>query len=183
MTDKIKAAIFDLDGVITSTASTHATAWKQMFDEYNERRKIEGKEPYEEFTIEVDYTSYIDGKPRYNGVKDFLSSRKINLPFGDPGDSADMETVCGLGNRKNNIFLGKVEKEGVEVLVENVEKAKEWKSTGIKLGIVSSSKNCAMILRTVHLEDLFETMIDGIIAAERGYDGKPASDIFVKASL
>ncbi|MFC2124873.1 trehalose-phosphatase [Bacteroidota bacterium] len=182
MTDKIKAAIFDLDGVITSTASTHSTAWKQMFDEYNERRKNEGKDPYQPFTIEIDYINYVDGKPRYMGVKDFLSSRKIILPFGDPGDPPDAETICGLGNRKNNIFLGIVEKEGAEVLDKNVEKAKKWKSMGIKLGIVSSSKNCEMILKAVHLDDLFETMIDGIISAERGYNGKPAPDIFVKAA-
>jgi len=182
MVERIKAAIFDLDGVITDTASTHARAWKQMFDEFNDRRKRDGLEPYETFSIEVDYTNFVDGKPRYMGVKDFLSSRKIVLPFGDPDDSSDAMTICGLGNRKNNIFLDLVETEGADVLSENVDKAREWKSMGIKLAIVSSSKNCQMILRSVQFEDLFESRICGVISAERNYKGKPAPDIFLKAA-
>ena len=182
MSTHIKAAIFDLDGVITDTANTHAKAWKLMFDLYNERRQNEGKEPYQTFTIENDYIQYIDGKPRYMGVKDFLSSRSIELPFGNREDKADMETVCGLGNMKNHIFLETVEKEGVKVLEENIRKAKEWKKAGIRTAIVSSSKNCRMILQAVNLEDLFETRIDGLVSAEKNYKGKPAPDIFVKAA-
>jgi alpha,alpha-trehalase len=182
MSTRIKAAIFDLDGVITDTANTHAKAWKLMFDQYNERRQNEGKEPYETFTIENDYIQYVDGKPRYMGVKDFLSSRNIELPFGNPEDTPDMETVCGLGNMKNKMFLETVKNEGVEILEENVRKAKEWKKAGIRTAIVSSSKNCRMILQAVHLEDLFETRIDGLISAEKNYKGKPAPDIFVKAA-
>ena len=182
MSKKIKAAIFDLDGVITSTATTHANAWKQMFDQYNDRRKKEGKKPYDTFTIEKDYIQHIDGKLRYTGVKDFLASKNINIPFGEPEDTSDRETICGLGNKKNNIFLDIVDKAGVEILDENVRKAKEWKKAGCKLAIVSSSKNCEMILKAVNLEDLFETRIDGIISARKNYKGKPAPDIFVKAS-
>jgi alpha,alpha-trehalase len=182
MSTRIQAAIFDLDGVITDTANTHAKAWKLMFDLYNERRRKEGKEPYETFTIEKDYIQYVDGKPRYMGVKDYLSSRNIELPFGTPKDTADMETVCGLGNMKNQIFLETVKNEGVEILEENVRKAKEWKKAGMRTAIVSSSKNCQMILQAVQLEDLFETRIDGLVSAEKNYKGKPAPDIFVKAA-
>jgi len=182
MSTRIKAAIFDLDGVITDTANTHAKAWKIMFDQYNEQRQKEGKEPYGTFTIENDYIQYIDGKPRYMGVKDFLSSRNIELPYGNPEDKSDIETVCGLGNMKNQIFLETVTNEGVEILEENVRKAKEWKKAGIRTAIVSSSKNCQMILQAVHLEDLFETRIDGLVSADKNYKGKPAPDIFVKAA-
>jgi alpha,alpha-trehalase len=182
MSTRIKAAIFDLDGVITDTANTHAKAWKLMFDQYNDRRRKEGKEPYETFTIENDYIQHVDGKPRYMGVKDFLSSRNIELPYGTPKDKEDMETVCGLGNRKNEMFLETIKKEGAEILQENVRKAIEWKKAGIRTGIVSSSKNCQMILQSVDLEDLFETRIDGVVSAEKNYKGKPAPDIFVKAA-
>jgi alpha,alpha-trehalase len=181
MPKRIKAAIFDLDGVITDTASTHAKAWKVMFDQYNERRKKEGNEPYTTFT-EEDYIQHVDGKPRYMGVKDFLASRNIDLPFGEPSDPPEKETICGLGNLKNQKFLESIQKEGVEVLEENVIKAKEWKKAGLRLAIVSSSKNCKMILDAVHLSDLFETRIDGIVSAQRNYKGKPAPDIFVEAA-
>ena len=182
MNAPIKAAIFDLDGVITNTAKTHAYAWKLMFDQYNDRRRIEGKEPYETFTLEEDYIQYVDGKPRYMGVKDFLSSRNIELPYGTPEDKEDMETVCGLGNRKNLIFLKTIKKEGVEILEHNVRKAKEWKKAGIRTAIVSSSKNCQLILQSVDLEELFETRIDGVVSAEKKYKGKPAPDIFIQAA-
>jgi len=182
MSNHIKAAIFDLDGVITDTATTHAKAWKLMFDHYNDRRRNEGKEPYETFTIEDDYLQYVDGKPRYMGVKDFLGSRNVELPFGNQEDTPDMETVCGLGNMKNKMFLEIVKNEGVEILEENVRKAKEWKKAGIRTAIVSSSKNCQMILQAVQLEDLFETRIDGLISVDKNYKGKPAPDIFVKAA-
>ena len=142
MSTPIKAAIFDLDGVITNTATTHAKAWKFMFDQYNDRRRNEGKEPYETFTIDKDYIQYVDGKPRYMGVKDFLSSRNIVLPYGTPEDTADMETICGLGNKKNSFFLEIIKKEVAEILEENVRKVKEWKEAGIRTAIVSSSKNC-----------------------------------------
>lgn len=182
MTNQIKAAIFDLDGVITSTATTHANAWKKMFDQYNEQREKEGKESYDAFSIETDYMQHVDGKPRYLGVKDFLASRNIILPYGDPQDPPGKETICGLGNLKNNIFLDLVDKEGVEILTENVQKAKKWKKTGCRLAVVSSSKNCRMILKSVDLEGLFETNIDGIVAAQKKYKGKPAPDIFIKAA-
>jgi hypothetical protein len=129
-----EAVIFDLDGVITKTAATHSHAWKKMFDDYLRYREEKYGEPFREFTSE-DYLHYVDGKPRYDGVKSFLDSRGIDIPYGSPEDTPDMETVCGLGNRKNNAFNEVLRKEGVEVypstvkLMERLKKDGLWEST------------------------------------------------------
>ena len=112
---KFEAVIFDLDGVITKTALVHAAAWKKMFDEYLISREERFGEPFKEFTHAGDYLPFVDGKPRYNGVASFLESRGIEIPFGDPGDDPDKESVCGLGNRKNIMFNKVLDEEGVEV--------------------------------------------------------------------
>lgn len=182
MDHKVKAAIFDLDGVITETASLHAKAWKKMFDAYNEKRKEEGKKTYEEFSIKEDYPPYIDGKPRYDGVQSFLKSREIDLPYGDPEDEPRKETVCGLGNWKNDLFQEIIDEGGVPVLKKNVEKVKEWRKHGLKTAIISSSKNCKKLLEKADLEHLFDVRVDGIVSAERDLDGKPAPDIFLEAA-
>ncbi len=109
------AVIFDLDGVITKTALVHSSAWTRMFNDYLKYREKKYHETFAEFTHEKDYLPYVDGKPRYKGVADFLKSRNIDIPFGDPGDPPDKETVCGLGNRKNNYFTDILENDGVEV--------------------------------------------------------------------
>jgi len=181
-TDKIKIAIFDLDGVITQTASLHAEAWKSMFDKYNDRRKENGKERYSAFSIEKDYPEYIDGMPRYDGVNNFLKSRNIDLDWGSPEDEPGKETVCGLGNLKNEIFLQKLERQGARVIEPNVRTLKKWIGSGLKTAIVSSSKNCKKILRSADLEDLFDVRIDGITSVERDLKGKPAPDIFLEAA-
>ena len=106
------AAVFDLDGVITLTARVHAAAWKQLFDDYLHSREQRFGEPFHEFDPEGDYLAYVDGRPRYQGVKTFLESRGINLPFGTPGDPPEAETVCGLGNRKNALFIAKTQGDG-----------------------------------------------------------------------
>lgn len=182
MSQDIKAAIFDLDGVITETASLHARAWKQMFDAYNEERRKKKESTYKEFSIAEDYTVYIDGKPRYKGVQSFLDSRRIEIPYGDPDDEPGKETICGLGNQKNELFHNIIDKEGVHIIEKNVQKLKEWRSKGLKTAIISSSKNCKKILEAAGAEHLFDVRIDGVISRERNLKGKPDPDIFLEAA-
>ena len=177
-----KAVIFDLDGVITKTALVHSAAWKKMFNDYLREREQKYGEPFREFTHEYDYLTYVDGKPRYDGVKSFLESRGIELPFGDPSDSPDKETVCGLGNRKNKAFNEVLNAEGVEVYDSTVRLLKRLKSEGIKIGVASSSKNCKPVLEKAGLLDMFETRVDGVVSAELKLNGKPEPDIFTTAA-
>jgi beta-phosphoglucomutase family hydrolase len=177
-----KAVVFDMDGVITKTALTHAAAWKKMFDEYLLKREKEHGEAFVEFTHADDYLPYVDGKPRYKGVQSFLESRGIKIPFGDPTDSPGTETVCGLGNQKNIAFNEVLEKEGVEVYPSTVALLNELKNAGIKLGVASSSKNCKPVLERVDLLDIFDARVDGVVSAELGLQGKPEPDIFTTAS-
>ncbi len=176
------AVIFDLDGVITQTALTHAKAWKDMFDQYLKEREKKYDEPFREFTHTGDYLPFVDGKPRYKGVESFLKSRDIDLPFGSPDDSTDMETCCGLGNRKNEAFNAILEQEGAKVYESTVKMIKDLKDAGIKLGVASSSKNCKPVLESVNLLHFFETRVDGVVSAELGLQGKPEPDIFTVAA-
>jgi len=175
------AVIFDMDGVITKTALTHAAAWKKMFDEYLKKREVEHDEKFVEFTHAGDYLPYVDGKPRYKGVASFLESRGIDIPFGDPSDLPDAETVCGLGNSKNNAFNEVLDKEGVEVYPSTVTLINDLKKEGIRLGVASSSKNCKPVLERVNLLNVFEARVDGVVSAELGLHGKPEPDIFTTA--
>ena len=176
------AVIFDLDGVVTKTAVVHAASWKAMFDEFLKSRAEETGEPFKEFTYEEDYLTYVDGKPRYKGVKSFLESRGINLEYGDPSDSVDSETVCALGNRKNIKFVEVLKTEGAEVYETTVELIRDLISKGIRIGVASSSANCQYILQSTGLEELFETRVDGVVSRELGLKGKPEGDIFVTAA-
>ena len=176
-----EAVIFDMDGVITKTALTHASAWKKMFDEYLYKREKEHGELFVEFTHAGDYLPYVDGKPRYKGVQSFLESRGIHIPFGNPSDSAGTETVCGLGNQKNIAFNEVLENEGVEVYSSTVALINELKAAGIKLGVASSSKNCKPVLERVNLLDIFEARVDGVVSTELNLHGKPEPDIFTTA--
>jgi len=176
-----ESVIFDLDGIITKTALVHTRAWKSVFDEYLKIREGRDKEPFPEFTSQ-DYLTYVDGKPRYEGVKSFLESRNINLPFGSPSDSPDKETVCGVGNRKNQRFRQVLKEEGVEVYPSTIEFIKSLKSAGVKVGVASSSKNCRYVLKSAGIEGLFESRVDGEVSAELGLKGKPEGDIFVTAA-
>jgi beta-phosphoglucomutase family hydrolase len=177
-----EAVIFDLDGVITKTAVVHASAWKAMFDEYLKLREDRDGEHFQEFTYEKDYLTYVDGKPRYQGVKSFLESREIYLPFGDKEDLPDKETVCGLGNRKNIKFRECLRTEGVEVYDGAIVLVKDLKANGIHIGVASSSKNCQYVLESARIEQYFETRVDGVVSAELGLQGKPKGDIFVTAA-
>lgn len=169
--------IFDLDGVITDTASIHAKAWKEMFDEF-----LKDKEAQSEFSIEDDYFPYVDGIPRYDGVKQFLESRGIDLPFGNKDDDPDKETICGLGNRKNDLYQKKLDEGDIKVFDDAVKKIKKWRKEGKSTAIISSSKNCKRILDATGLEELFEARVDGVVSEELGLKGKPDPDIFLKAA-
>lgn len=175
------AVIFDLDGVITKTALVHAAAWKTMFDEFLQQWSQKHDVPFVEFQHAHDYLPYVDGRPRYDGVEAFLRSRGINLPYGDPNDNVDVESVCGLGNRKNQVFNDVLQRDGVEVFQSTVDLLQELKDNGVKLGVASSSKNCKQVLERANLLHFFQTRVDGVVLAEQGIPGKPAPDIFIKA--
>ena len=178
---KFDAVIFDLDGVITKTALVHASSWKKMFDEYMHSREERFGDSFREFTHAGDYLPYVDGKPRYKGVESFLESRGIDIPFGDPSDDPDMETVCGLGNKKNIMFNKVLDEDGVEVYESSVEMLEGLKAAGVRIGVASSSKNCKPVLESAGLLHFFETRVDGVVSAEIGLQGKPEPDIFTTA--
>nr|NQU92722.1 beta-phosphoglucomutase family hydrolase [Bacteroidota bacterium] len=176
------AVIFDLDGVITQTALVHSAAWKRMFDDFLKAWSTKNNIPFREFNHERDYLPYVDGKPRYKGVQSFLEHRGIGIPYGDPSNPPDMETVCGLGNRKNQVFNEVLERDGVQVYPTTVALIRELLTKGIKVGVASSSKNCKAVLETAGILDLFETRVDGVVSVELGLQGKPGPDIFTVAA-
>jgi HAD superfamily hydrolase (TIGR01509 family) len=173
-------AIFDMDGVITMTAVVHSSAWKDTFDEYLRCREAKHNEPFSAFT-HADYLAFVDGRPRYQGVESFLQSRGISIPFGDSHDEPGRDTVCGLGNRKNQLFNARLEKEGVPVYESTIELIRQLLQNGIRVGVATSSKNCALVLEKAGIGELFETRVDGVLSAELGLHGKPEPDIFAKA--
>ncbi len=180
--EEFDAVIFDLDGVVTRTATLHARAWKRVFDEYLEGRAGAGAGPFRSFEIETDYAEYVDGMPRYAGVRSFLASRDIQLPDGKIDDAPDRETVCGLGNRKNELYNEMLDAGGAEIFDDAVECLHAWREIGLKTAIVSSSKNCAAVLRSTGLAELFCVRVDGVEAERFGLSGKPDPDIFLKAA-
>jgi beta-phosphoglucomutase family hydrolase len=177
----INALIFDLDGVITQTAKVHAQAWKRMFDDYLLKRGEQEGKVYKPLHIATDYRQYIDGIPRYDGVRNFLASRGIVLPEGNPGDAPGKETVAGLGNLKNEYFQSLVSQGGVEVYNDTVAFVKQHKAQGFRTAVISASKNCKAILAAAGLEELFEVRVDGVVSLELGLKGKPAPDVFTEA--
>ncbi len=179
--DKYDAWLFDLDGVITDTASVHGAAWKQMFDEYLKVVAERDNVPFKEFEVATDYIDHVDGKPRYEGVDTFLRSRGIELEFGDPDDPADRVTVCGLGNRKNVLFNEIIATRGADVFQTSVDLIRKLIADGKRVAVVTSSKNCDTVLASVGLQDLFEAKMDGNVAAERKIAGKPKPDTYLEA--
>jgi beta-phosphoglucomutase family hydrolase len=173
--DHIRAVLFDLDGVLTQTAKVHQAAWKQMFDAFLKKR---GLPPFSN----ADYDSYVDGKPRADGTRSFLESRGIHLPEGDPADPPTTETVQGLGNRKNEILLERIDRDGVETYPSSVDYVRRCRDAGLRTAVVSSSANTRDVLRRVGIEDLFETRVDGGTVAEKHLKGKPAPDTFLAAA-
>ena len=178
----LTGVIFDLDGVVTGTAKIHSLAWESMFNDFLKEYAEANNEPYIPFDPALDYLNYVDGKPRMEGVRSFLESREIELPFGEIDDVPEMPTICGLGNRKNQVFTDILIKEGPEVFQSTVDFIKNLKARGIRIGIASSSRNCKLILELANLEDLFETRVDGEVSLELGLKGKPNPDIFTTAA-
>lgn len=176
------AVIFDLDGVVTQTAAVHAAAWKRLFDEYLRQRAERSGDPFRPFDLDADYARHVDGKPRYDGVRDFLASRGIELPWGDPSDPPEQETVCGLGNRKNAFFNAEVREHGVRTFPSTIEVIRQLHAAGIRTGLMSSSKNTAMVLDVTGTTDLFEVRVDGVVAAEVGLPGKPDPAMYLEAA-
>lgn len=180
--DRYDAVLFDLDGVITNTANIHAACWKQMFDEYLRKRATERGEAFQPFDPIEDYRLHVDGKPRFDGVRDFLKSRHIQLPEGSSHDSPQLETVGGLGNRKNQLVVKAIEESGVEAYQGSIRFIQQLRRDGYKLAVVSSSENCKAILRAARLEDLFEQRVDGTLVEAQHLAGKPAPDTFLVAA-
>jgi beta-phosphoglucomutase family hydrolase len=171
--------LFDLDGVLTQTAKVHAQAWKQMFDEFLRGWYARQGEAFRQFALPDDYDTYVDGKPRRDGVESFLQSRGIELPMGSPQDSPDEETIYGLGLRKNDIVLKLIDDEGVEPYEGSVRYVEAARDAGLHRAVVSSSTNCKDVLVAAGIENLFEVQIDGIVAEREHLNGKPAPDTFL----
>jgi alpha,alpha-trehalase len=180
--DDFDAVIFDMDGVVTRTADVHAEAWKKMFDTFLMAMAARHGQRYEPFDIATDYTRYVDGKARYDGVRDFLASRGIDLREGTPEDAPDEETVCGLGNRKNRYFNEVLEEKGAERYDSTVELIRCLKLAGIGTAIISASKNARKVLAAAGVTDLFDARVDGLDAEELGLRGKPEPDVFLAAA-
>lgn len=176
-----EAVLFDLDGVLTATARLHAASWKRMFDDYLRGRASARGDPFRPFEM-PDYARFVDGRPRYDGVRTFLASRGITLDDGDPGDPPGIETACGLGNRKNAMFADLLASEGVEVYAGSLAVVRHLLRNGVRAAVVSSSRSCEAILHAAKLADLFELRVDGQVAAQQGLAGKPAPDTFVYAA-
>jgi len=176
--DAVRACLFDLDGVLTQTAKVHAAAWKEMFDAYLRERAERTGTPFVSFE-RADYDEYVDGKPRADGVRSFLSSRGIALPEGNPDDPPEAETVAGLGNRKNRLVLRLIHDRGVDVYEGSVRYVRTARAAGMATAVVSSSTNCREVLEAAGIADLFDQRIDGLVAEREHLKGKPAPDTFL----
>jgi trehalose 6-phosphate phosphatase len=177
-----RALVCDLDGVVTDTASLHATAWKRLFDAELRRRAAPERAPFRAFEIATDYVRHVDGRRRYDGVDAFLRSRGIELPWGGPGDPAGRETVCGLGNLKNQYFEDELRRAGVHVYRDAVALIRGARSRGLRTAVVSASENCDTILQQAGLAGLFDATVTGRDAARLQLAGKPAPDTFLAAA-
>jgi beta-phosphoglucomutase family hydrolase len=176
------AVLFDLDGVLTRTASVHASAWKKLFDSFLEKRATQEGEPFVPFDIDADYQRYVDGKPRYDGVAAFLKSRGIKLPLGAPEDGPDVQSVCALGNLKDRYFLEHLKQHGVDSYEASISLVRKLRAQGIKTAVVSSSDNCAAVLEAAGIAQLFDARVDGTDITRLDLKGKPAPDAFLEAA-
>ena len=176
------AVLFDLDGVLTQTASANAAAWKSLFDAFLEQRSADLGEPFVPFDVDADYRRYLDGKSRYDGAAAFLESRGIDLPRGAPGDRPDVQSIQALGDRKDGYFLKILKQQGVEAYEASIVLAQKLRAQQIKTAVVSSSNNCAAVLETAGIAQLFDVRVDGNDVAGLGLRGKPAPDAFLEAA-
>jgi beta-phosphoglucomutase family hydrolase len=176
--ETIKALLFDLDGVLTGTADLHRAAWKVMFDEYLRQRDGEAFAPF----TDRDYTDHVDGRPRADGVREFLASRGIQLPEGDRDDPPSAETVNGLGNRKNDLVQKLIREQGVAPYPGSRRYLEAARDAGLPMAVVSSSANTMAVLEAADLTAFVSTVVDGLALAKRGLRGKPAPDTFLAAA-
>ncbi len=176
------AVLFDLDGVITQTARIHAACWKKLFDDFLEHHAAKTRQSLVPFDIVTDYLTYVDGKLREEGVRDFLASRDIFLPQGEKSDPPSLDTIEGLARRKDDIFTLVLPQEGVDILADGLALVHHVRAQGLKTAVVSSSKNCQRILQIADIEQLFDVRVDGITAEQLHLQGKPAPDPFLKAA-
>jgi alpha,alpha-trehalase len=179
---EIRGVIFDMDGVVTETASVHAAAWKRLFDRYLEDRARATGQPFVELDSDEDYRRYIDGKAREDGVRDFLSSRGVSIPEGEPDDPPDAETVRGLGNRKNTFFLEHMKEHGVRAYPSTVALVNQLRAQGRPSAIISASRNMNDVLDAAGVGDLFDARVDGMVAEELHLPGKPNPAVFLEAA-
>jgi beta-phosphoglucomutase family hydrolase len=177
--ETIRACLFDMDGVLTDTASVHGEAWKRTFDAYLRERLGPDAEP---FDLARGYALYVDGKPREDGVRDFLASRGIELPEGGPDDGPDAETVHGVGKRKNALVLELIAERGVDVYPGSLRFVDAARDAGLRTAVVSSSANTELILDRAGIADRFEARVDGVTLAAENIEGKPAPDSFLRAA-
>ncbi|HKI93480.1 MAG TPA: beta-phosphoglucomutase family hydrolase [Gaiellaceae bacterium] len=178
----IEACLFDLDGVLTETAELHAEAWKTMFDEYLGPRTEQAHEQFRLFDAVADYEAYVDGKPRYDGVRSFLESRGIDLPEGERDDAGSVESVAGPGNRKNELLLALIRERGVKTFPGSVRFVRVVRENDLRTAVVSASRNCRAVLRAAGIEELFQVRVDGVTLADEHLRGKPAPDSFLAAA-
>ena len=172
--ETIRACLFDLDGVLTRTATVHMAAWKRTFDEF-----LRAHEPGAPEFSQLDYNRFVDGKPRADGVRDFLASRGITLPEGSPGDPADAATVQGIALRKNELVLKELEEHGVEVYPGSIDYLRAVKDAGLATAVVTASANGGNVITAGGFADLIDERVDGIVAAREGLRGKPQPDTFL----
>jgi len=175
--DSVRACLFDLDGVLTRTATVHFAAWKRTFDDY-----LHEREPGMPDFTQLDYNRFVDGRPRADGVRGFLESRGIHLPEGSPGDPWEAGTVQAIATRKNDAVLRELEEHGVEVYPGSVRYLHAARDAGLRRAVVSASANCADVLRAAGIADLLEVRVDGVVAAAQGLRGKPEPDTFLAAA-
>lgn len=180
--DGITALLFDLDGVLTQTASVHAAAWKEMFDEVLARHADDPQVDSRPFDERADYHRYVDGKPRYDGVRDFLASRGLHPPEGTPQDTAEQETIRGLGDRKNQVVQHIIATRGVDPYEGSVRYLHAARDAGLGIAVVSSSANAEAVLAAAGLSEFIAVRVDGKVAADEGIKGKPAPDMFLEAA-
>lgn len=178
----LRGVLFDMDGVVTDTADAHAAAWKRLFDEYLEARPERAGEDHDPFDSESDYRAHVDGKPRYDGVAGFLEARGIELPYGDPSDPPDRETICGLGNRKDGYFTQWLQDKEVRRYPTTVALIGDLRAAGIRVAVFSASRNCEVVLRAAGVHDLFDARVDGNDLAGLGLAGKPDPAILHEAT-
>lgn len=180
--DHIRACLFDMDGVLTKTATVHAAAWKEMFDAYLRQHAEASGTEFVPFEIAKDYVAYVDGKLRQDGVRSFLESRGITLPEGTPEDSEDQDTIWGLGTRKNNRVQELIRTRGVDIFPDSLTFLRAVRANGLKTAVVSASRNTPDVLSVTNLTDQFSYVMHGGIAGEQGLPGKPEPDTFVAAA-